>query len=122
MGQLNLVAPTQQPPTLDPYGRPASVPPPSDRYPDNRYYDQPPQPPNAATQAPPYGAGRLPGPPPGARIPVTPGFPQEPSAGRASGGYDVPPPGQPPSSMDGGYGPPVCITDFVLIYVLNFVR
>ncbi|KAF9534539.1 protein kinase C1 [Crepidotus variabilis] len=104
MGQMKLTAPSTG---LDPFGRPSSVPPPSDRYQDNRYYDQqpPPQTPSTSSPVPPYGSQRPPGPPPGARVPVTPGFPHDPATGRMSGAYDVPPPGQPPSGMDGGYGP-----------------
>ena len=105
MGQLKLSAPETGPPVVDVYGRPASVPPAGDRYPDARHYQsqQPQQafpPPQPTT---PYSQLRpIPGPPPGARIPVPPGFPQEPIVPVRMGSPYESPPGP---GLDGPYGP-----------------
>ncbi len=80
MGQLKLSTPEPTLSTVDTYGRPASVPPPSDRYPDPRHYQptSPQQQLPSAQQTSTYGPPRpIQGPPPGARVPVTPGYPQE---------------------------------------------
>lgn len=101
LGQLKLSGPEPAPP-IDTYGRPASVPPP-DRYPDPRYQPQPPpqqqfpSPQAGSTYGPPRP---IQGPPPGARVPVAPGYPQEPIIpGRMPGPYDGAP-------TPGSYGPP----------------
>jgi classical protein kinase C len=104
MGQLKLTGlglePT--PTTIDTYGRPASVPPSTDRYPDSRYQPSPPPQQYPLPQATStYGSPRpIQGPPPGARVPVAPGYPQETII-----------PGRMPGPFDGGpapgpYGPP----------------
>lgn len=104
MGAMKISGPEMGPSPIDNYGRPASVPPPSDRYQaDPRYYQQPPQPPPQQQVPQPYGQQPA-RPPPGARIPVTPAYPQEPMQGRVPGPYDVGPPG-PSIGQDGGYGP-----------------
>ncbi|KAF8158221.1 hypothetical protein B0H34DRAFT_707913 [Crassisporium funariophilum] len=93
-------------PPTELYGRPTSLPT-ADRYPsDPRYYQQ------QQPQAPPYAQQPLPvsRPPPGARVPIPPGYPQDgPMQGRTSGAYDV----ASPAVADGGYGPggyQVCIS------------
>lgn len=105
MGQLKLSAPEIGPPAVDVYGRPASVPPAGDRYPDARHYQSPqqqqafppPQPSSSYSQVRPP----IPGPPPGARVPVPPGFPQEPTVPvRMGSPYETP-----PGPLDGPYGP-----------------
>ncbi|CAA7261465.1 unnamed protein product [Cyclocybe aegerita] len=99
MGAMKLGGPESAPPTVDSYGRPSSVPPQSDRFPqDPRYYQQQQQLP----PGPPYGPQQG-GRPPGARVPVPPGYPQDPLQGRVSGAYDVGPLG--PAPVDGGYVP-----------------
>ncbi|KAF8967120.1 protein kinase C1 [Flammula alnicola] len=104
MDRMKIGGPEMVPPPVDAYGRPTSVPPPSERYSqDSRYY-QPPQqqqlPPQP--QGPPYGQQQA-RPPPGARVPIPPNYPQEPIQGRVSGTYDVGTPGQ--GIGDIGYGP-----------------
>ena len=105
MGQLKLLGPESMPPTIETYGRPASVPPNTDRYSDSRYQSPaPPQqlPPSQAALS--YGSPRpIQGPPPGARVPVAPGYPQEAIIpGRMPGPYDgVPGPG--PYGPSSGY-------------------
>jgi len=105
MGAMRITAPDVG--SMEPYGRPSSVPPPSDRYQDPRYYQQQQQqqqnlPPLPLQGQPPYGPPQpLRSPPPGARVPIPPGYPQEPIQGRIPGPYDVPAPG----IGDGGYGP-----------------
>jgi len=100
MGAMKIIGLDSGLPSMDPFGRPSSVPPPSERYQDPRQYQQqqlPPQP-----QAPPYGSQQpLNRPPPGARVPIPPGYPQEPVQPRVSGTYDV----SSPAVGDGGYTP-----------------
>lgn len=107
MGQLKLSTPESAPSITD--ARPASVPPPSERYPDPRYYQSTSPPPQqqqlpSAQQTSGYGQPRpIQGPPPGARIPMTPGFPQEqviPS--RVPVPYDTIPLGH---GLESPYGP-----------------
>ena len=107
--RLKISGPEMGPPSADAYGRPASVPPPSDRYPpDPRYYQQqqpPPQvpPPQQYQQQPPQipPFGQQPTrPPPGARVPIPPGYPQDPMQGRSQSPYDV---GPPVPGGDAGY-------------------
>lgn len=102
MGQLKLLGPEPMSPTSETYGRPASVPPSTDRYSESRY--QPPAPQHQSQTAPSYGSPRpIQGPPPGARVPVAPGYPQEAIVpGRMPGPYDgVPAPG--PYGPSSGY-------------------
>ena len=103
LSHLKLSGPEPAPPTMDTYSRPSSVPPSTDRYPDSRYQPQPPQQlPSQTALA--YGSPRpIQGPPPGARIPVAPGYPQEPIVpGRMAAPYDgLPPPA--PYGVPSGY-------------------
>lgn len=97
--QLKLSGSETVPPT-ETYERPASVPPNNDRYPDPRYQPQPQQQVSPPQAAPTYGSPRpIQGPPPGARIPVAPGYPQETIVpGRVPVPYD--------GNLPGAYGSP----------------
>nr|AIO05494.1 Protein kinase C [Hypsizygus marmoreus] len=84
--RFTLTCPETGAPLVDAYGRP--LPPPQDRYPVSRPYQQlPPQP--QQPQIPPYIQPPPPHarPPSGARVPIPPGYPQD---GRPSpGAYDM---------------------------------
>ena len=88
-------------PSSDPFVRPTSLPPTDRIQSDPRYYQPPPP-------APAYGQQQLPvnrPPPPGARVPISPGYAQGPNMqGQIPGQQD--PSAAISAVPDDGYGPP----------------